>query len=116
MGHPDRFPPTYGHYRSDRPHDREREDAPHGPHTGRTGAPPTAALIPSRITDPRPSPLGRAHFPTSPPAEITARKFGVYTRSGFNGMSGDDAAEADSSNLAGVLNLDPVTALQEATA
>ena len=52
-------------------------------------------MIPSRITDPRPDPLGRAHFPTSPPAEITARNFGVYTRSGINGMSGDDMARAD---------------------
>ncbi len=69
--------------------------AAHGPHTGRTDAPPTAAMIPSRITDPRPSPLGRAHFPRSPPAEITARKFGVYTRLGINGMSGDDVANAD---------------------
>jgi hypothetical protein len=42
---------------------------------------------------PRLSPLGRAHFVRSPPAEISARKFGVYTSSGFNGMSGDDGAE-----------------------
>ncbi len=95
MGHPVRFPPTYGHYRSDRPHDRECEDAPHGPHTGRTDAPPTAAMIPSRITDPRPSPLGRAHFPTSPPAEITARKFGVYTRLRFDSINSNDLARAD---------------------
>ncbi len=52
-------------------------------------------MIPSRITDPGPPPLGRAHFPTSPPAEITARKFGVYTRSGFNGINSNDAANAD---------------------
>ncbi len=48
----------------------------------------------TRITHPGPPPLGRAHFPTSPPAEISAREFGVYTRLGFNGMSGDDVANA----------------------
>ncbi len=60
---PSDFRPAYGHYRSDRPHDRECEDAPHGPHTGRTGVPPTAAMIPSHITDPRPSPPGPRALP-----------------------------------------------------
>ncbi len=73
-------------------------------------------MIPSRITDPRPSPLGRAHIPHESARGNYCQEICVYTRLGFNGMSGDDAAEANSSNLAGVLNLDPVTALQEATA
>ena len=58
--------------------------------------PPTGRIRGARTRrppTPGPPPLGRAHFPTSPPAEITARKFGVYTRSGFNGMNGDDAAK-----------------------
>ena len=68
------------------------------PMTGNAKTRPTGRIRGARTRrppTPGPPPLGRAHFPTSPPEEITARKFGVYTRSGFDSINGNAVANAD---------------------